>query len=113
MGAIYTYAIDKATGITYVGKSEVQLEPVNNEQLNLPLEVRLEECQVFETMKIVRNVSNLSDSSISKVKSYNSLVIDLYENRMSKMDVIPDNAVVPLENAVIHTLQHRMTEKRR
>ena len=60
---VYTYAIDRVTGVTYVGKSEVQLELFNDASMCRPKHIRLSECEVFETLDIIRLSKSLGNSS--------------------------------------------------
>jgi hypothetical protein len=99
MGAEYTYAIDKASGITYVGKSRVQLEQYTGQKMLLHKDLLINMPELFETMEVVRQAK-------SENKSYSNIITELYEERI-KNNPSSSEARVSLEDTIIHVLQIR------
>jgi len=103
MGIMYTYAIDRINGLTYVGKSKIQLESFGNSNFIRPKDVSLSECEVFETLDVVRTSKKLKES-------YATTITKMYEKKREDLgnpSMQINNPEISLENVVTHTLQLR------
>ncbi|MFA6073576.1 MAG: hypothetical protein WC758_05665 [Candidatus Woesearchaeota archaeon] len=97
---IYTYAIDKSTGVTYVGKSEIELKVYDDKSMVRPKNIQLSKCGMFETLKCVRDSNDIS-------QSFSRYMAREYESKraLGRFEGSENNVEVSLEDAVIRELR--------